>query len=430
MNQITGWVKRYTTVIRENRTILIICAATAISMTGFGIISPVLPLFAREFGVGNAAIGFVVGIYGLSRLCINLPAGILGERLGRKNLMWVGLAINGVCLYMTGRSQSIGDMAVWRFMSGGGAAMYMTGAMSYIADISTSENRGRMMSLQLGSLLLGTDIGPIIGGFVADRMGFRWPFYLAAIFACLASMWVLTHLKESRRDINKPSSTDSQPTSRKPIIDLDFQTMGRLLTNPTFLFVSCFTLLVFFTRTGSRQTLLPLLAVEQAGMSATKIGVLFTFMTAINLLLVLPVGSLTDRLGRKAVILPGVILSLAGLSIFSWSANIPLFFVGAFITGLGTGMIGPAPAAYIMDLAPPGKTGITVGLYRSFGDLGAILGPLLLGYIADLFHDKFTAIPGQGVAMEFNAVMLVVFGLLLLTFGKETAGKNQTDAAS
>lgn len=79
--------RRYTVLLRQNTAVAVVCIATAISMAGQGIISPVLPLFANEFGVGATAIGFVVGIFGLSRLFLNLPSGMIGERFGRRLLM-------------------------------------------------------------------------------------------------------------------------------------------------------------------------------------------------------------------------------------------------------------------------------------------------------------------------------------------------------
>jgi MFS family permease len=279
------------------------------------------------------------------------------------------------------------------------------------------------MSLQMGSLLLGTDVGPIIGGFVADTLGFRWPFYLAGILSCVAAVWVLLKLPETRRLTIKQTAEDvPQPTQAGR---WDFDVVKRLLYNPTFMMLSLFTLLVFFTRTGSRQTLLPILAVDRAGMSATQLGFLFTFMTTINLALVLPAGARTDRLGRKALILPGTLLTLGGLGLFAWASTMPLFFGAAALMGLGTGLIGSAPSAYAGDLAPPGKAGITMGLYRTFGDVGFITGPILLGWIADTFEDGFAGIPGQGVAMGFNAVLLVAVALLLVLVGKEAAGRRR-----
>ena len=84
-------IRPYVEIFRENGAILVLCVATAVSMSGLGIITPVLPLFAREFGIGTTAIGIVVGIFGLARLLMNIPSGFIGERFGRKVSIGGGL---------------------------------------------------------------------------------------------------------------------------------------------------------------------------------------------------------------------------------------------------------------------------------------------------------------------------------------------------
>jgi MFS family permease len=283
------------------------------------------------------------------------------------------------------------------------------------------------MGLQMGSLLLGMDLGPIIGGVVTDHLGFRWPFYLAGMVSAVAVIMVMTRLNEG--DMEAESSGAAQLTG--PGLGKEERDMGTirdLLANPTFLILSIFTLLVFFTRSGSRMTLLPLLAVEKVGMSATQLGFLFTLITTMNLILVITAGALTDRFGRKAVILPGAFMSLLGFSLFAWTTTVSAFFGAAFLLGLGTGLIGPVPAAYAADMAPLGKTGATMGLYRTFGDLGLIMGPVLLGWTADAIGHRFTKLLGMSVAMEFNAILLLAVAILLSAVGMETAARPQKKA--
>jgi MFS family permease len=425
--------RRYTSLFRGNGAVLVICITTIISMLGQGIMSPVIPLFARQFGVSVAAVGFVVSAFGLSRLFLNLPSGMIGQRFGRRLLMTTGLSINALGLFLTGTADSVVVMALCRFLSGAGSAMYMTGAMSYIADISTPGNRGQLMSLQQGSLLLGVSLGPSLGGLIADSLGLRWPFFAAGILSSLAAVWIVTRLPRLNPGSGGAGEaaverTPGRKAPRKPA--WDFRVIGTLLANPTFVLVSLFTLMVFFTRSGARHTILPLLAVEKVGMSATQLGLLITFMTIVNLALVLPAGALTDRFGRKAVILPGALFSIAGLSLFAWTTSFWAYFVAAIILGIGTGMIGPAPAAYAGDLSPAGKTGVTMGLYRTFGDIGLIMGPILLGYVADSFGDRFAGISGKGIAMELTGVLLLLMAIVLVLFGKETAGKKKEGAGS
>lgn len=420
-----GVVRRYVSLFRENRGLVQICVATLISMTGHGIIAPVLPLFAKGFGVSATAIGLVVGMFGMARIFFNLPAGLLSQRFGQKVMMGIGLILTGLSTWSMGTAGGLAGLIFWRFLAGTGSAMSVTAAMSFVTQISKIENRGRLLSLQLGSILLGSDIGPIIGGFVADLLGIRWPFYLAGILAGGAAVWVLLSLPTPIKEPGPETSSGKVDLSSDKRALLDLHTIKALLMNPTFVLVGLLTTVVFFTRAGARHTLLPLLSSGSMGMSATQLGLLLATIATVNLLMVMPAGSLADRLGRKAVLLPGALLSLLGLCLFALGSNVWIFYAAGVVLGIGTGFIGPAPAAYAGDLAPPGKTGITMALHRTFGDVGFVVGPVFLGLVADATEGIFAGISGLGVAMIFNALLLVAVSLLVVTVAVETAGRGQ-----
>ncbi|MBT4514385.1 MAG: MFS transporter [Chloroflexi bacterium] len=188
-----------------------------------------------------------------------------------------------------------------------------------------------------------------------------------------------------------------------------------MLSNPTFVVVGLFTMMVFLTRTGSRQTLVPIIAVDEIEMSLTMLGVMLFVMTTLNFFVVFPAGWLSDRFGRKPVMIPSIFLAGIGLFLFTIANNVEMMFVAAIIMGIGTGVAGPSPAAYIADLAPPGHTSLAMGLYRTFGDLGFIIGPIALGFVAET--------SGMTAALNINVVLLVGTGILLAFVAKETAGR-------
>ena len=402
--------------IRANRAMTAIALATTISMMGQGVIAPVLPQYASEYDVGLTSIGFVVAAFGFSRLFLNIPSGLLGAKYGRTVLMSVGLAITAVGNVGSGFAPEIVQLIAWRVVAGAGSAMFMTGAMAYVADISTRENRAQLMSIQQGALLLGVDLGPPLGGFVADNWGLDWPFFMAGGLAAAAAVWTAFRLpnrppgwtREGAVAVSVTASLASnQPKPRSPT--------KTMLSNPTFIVVGLFTLTVFLTRTGARQTLVPIIAVDQINMSLTMLGVMLFVMTTINFFIVFPAGWMADRYGRKQVMVPGIFLAGIGLLLFTIAGSVPMMFIAAIIMGIGTGVAGPAPAAYIADLAPPGQTSLAMGLYRTFGDLGFIIGPIALGFIAET--------SGMTTALNINVVLLVGIGILLAFVAKETAGR-------
>jgi MFS family permease len=134
-------LREYASILSSNANIPFLYITTAFISFGQGIIGPVLPLYAREFGVGAAMIGVVVGAFGIARLIVNLPAGLVSERHGRRLLLVGGPIISFISSVLMGIAGSYPELVAYRFMYGVGSAMYMTGAMTFIADVTTRENR-------------------------------------------------------------------------------------------------------------------------------------------------------------------------------------------------------------------------------------------------------------------------------------------------
>jgi DHA1 family multidrug resistance protein-like MFS transporter len=396
----------------DNQTLLILCVTTLLVMMNHGIISPVLPLYAQDFGVGTAMIGLTITVFGAARLLVNLPAGFLSERYGRRILLFGGPAVMALGSLGSGLAPTFGWLIASRFVTGAGSAMYMTGALINHADITTEENRGRLMSIYQGSLLAGVSIGPAVGGFVAQAFGLSAPFFLVAALAALTMLWSFGRMPETAQR-QRTAATPSKRARREPPAGQAVrQSVTSVLKQPGFLLVCLLTLSIFLTRTGSRLTLLPLVGENRLGMSPGVLGLVFAMMTVLNLLTLAPAGTMIDKLGRKVVIVPSALMTGAALALFAVSGEVWVFILAGVVHGLGTGIVGPAPAAYAADLAPAGARGMTMSLYRTFGDAGFVIGPVLLGSLADL--------AGFGWSLAFNALLLVSVALLFAAFARET----------
>lgn len=409
--------------LRQQRVLLMVCTATVIIMLGQGVITPVLPIFAESFGVGAAMVGLTVSVFGLARLFVNLPAGYVSERFGRRVLL-----IGGPIIVALGSLFSVGAVSFWqlilsRLIAGAGSAMFMTGAQVLLADVSNDHNRGRLMSLQQGSLLLGASFGPALGGFTAALWGFRAPFVVMAALSAVAAVWAFLQVQETRsQQAAAPMAASDKRAAMVAAPALKPRPgIATILFDINFLLVGMVTLAVFLTRTGSRQTLLPLVGHNRLDMDTGTLGVIFTIMGLLNMLMLLPAGSLIDRLGRKVVIVPSTLLTGIAIAICATSDNVWLFVGGTIVWGIATGLAGPAPAAYAADLAPPHMRGITMGLYRTFGDLGFFIGPVLLGWFADL--------GGYGWGLGANAIMLIAFALLFGIRARETLMRQSPQTA-
>jgi MFS family permease len=401
----------------ESQTLLVLCVTTVVVMMGQGIIAPLLPLYAKSFGVSTALAGLAISSFALARLLVNIPAGFLSERFGRRLLLVGGPVVSCVSYVFSGVAPTFEVLIAFRLLSGVGSAMYMTGAMIFLTDVTTEENRGRLMSIYQGSLLLGVSLGPAFGGLIADGFGLRAPFFVVAAMAAVTGVWSFVRMPETSERIQVAVAGEPEPGAEQPQQDV-VAVIRSLVIRPEFILVSLLTMSIFLTRTGARLTLIPIIGAERLGLSFGALGAIFTMMTVLNLVALLPAGTFIDRLGRKAVIVPSALVTAAALLMFALSGSVWLFVVAGFIHGIGTGIVGPAPAAYAADIAPPGMRGIAMGIYRTFGDAGFVIGPLLLGWLAD--------VSSFGWALSFNAALLLFFAFLFAVFARETvAGRSE-----
>jgi MFS transporter, DHA1 family, multidrug resistance protein len=398
---------------RENPVLLALSTIMFTNMLGFGMIVPVIPLYGRTFDVSSTMIGLLVTSFGVARLIFNLPAGRLADRIGRRKLLIAGPLISALGALLAFLAPDYWLLVGALSIQGIGSAIYATAAMTTLADISTDANRGRMMSLHQGSLLLGSAFGPTIGGVIGGFFGLQSVFLAAIVMYIAVAILAYNRIEETLKRDSSEGTSRGRTTGGAGALGL--------LLNFSFMAVAMVSLMVFFTRTGSRATIVPLRSAEDLLMSPTMIGALLTVAAILNVIALPLAGWGIDTFGRKNMIVPSTIISGAGVFIMATAPNVPLMFLGIAIYGAGTGVAGPAPAAYAADLARGRNYGATLGLFRSMSDAGFVLGPILLGWFADLRSFSF--------ALYVNATLLVIVGILFGIFAKEVRSDDEEDSA-
>ena len=394
--------------LAQRHSILIwLCAVVAVNQLGFGIIVPVVPLFADSFGVPQAAIGLAVAVYGLGRLLFNLPMGQLTERLGRRQVILGGEVITAIGSLLCGLAPSFEWLILFRFVGGIGAATVLTGAQVMLADISTPANRGRMMSFYMGWFLFAVGLGPTPGGLIANWLGLTAPFFAFAVLSLLAALvcwWKLPETRHLAGDQEARGSARPAPSA--------LAVARQLLLRPAFPLVSFVTFVQFMARTGAIFTVVPIMAQSRMGLDPLQIGVALTVGNLINLMVTPVAGILVDRFGRRMVIVPGTLLSGVAFAAFVMVGSYPMFLAVCLLWGFSGGIGGSAPGAYAADLAPPGANGVTMGIYRTLADAGYVVGPALLGFLADA--------AGANAALYTIGGLFLVAGVLFALFAPET----------
>lgn len=391
----------------RDRTFLALCLLILVNQLGFGIITPVMPAYARSFGLGASSVGLVIGSYGLARFLANVPAGQVAERRGRRTVLIVGTAITSVASALIATAANLPQLLIYRLLAGLGAATVLTGGQIMVGDIATAENRGRMMSIYQGFFLVGVGFGPTPGGLLADHFGLRAPFVAYAVFSATACGLALLLIRETKpQEDGRPRETVAPDTDT-----VDGLSLRTVVWGAPFLLIGAVSFAQFLARTGALFTVVPLLAKESIGLSASQIGLAMSLIWVVNIATLYHAGELSDRYGRKRVIVPSTLVAGLAVAMFALSRNYPLFLLSAVVWGIGSGISGPSPAAYVADIAPAALRGRVFGLYRSVSDSGYIVGPLLLGWL--------TETSGYTAPLALTAALILLSGALFALFAPE-----------
>jgi len=389
---------------RERRILLWMCVLVAVNQLGFGSVVPVLPLYARQFGVPVAWVGAAIAAYGLARLFSAAPAGQIADRLGRRHALAFGAIASSAGNLWCALAGSYPEFMAGRFLAGIGAGLVVTAGQIVLADISTPERRGRMMSLYWGSFIFAAGAGPLPGGLLAEWFGLPAPFLAYSVLGLVVAAVAWFAVGETRQ-----MARDRAHGTKLP----GFLTQLRLVgASRGFALICLVSLVNAATRTGGLFNIVPLLGSEWLHLAPGTIGLALALGSLAGLFAAYPAGWLSDRFGRKPVIVPTAILSGVAMLLFCFAPNLPWFMAAGLAWGLASGMGGAAPATYAADTAPPGMNAAAMSLFRMLGDIGYVAGPISLGLIVD-FH-------GPTAALAVCALLLAASGVLFALFAPET----------
>lgn len=390
----------------ERRVLIWMCVLVAVNQLGFGAMVPSLALYAQSFGVPASAIGLAIAIYGLARFTSAIPAGQLSDRLGRRPTLAVGGLVSGLGNLWCAWATSYPEFIVARFVAGAGAGLILTTGQVVLADITTPERRGRTIAIYQGTFLFAVGIGPFPGGLLADYVSLAAPFAAYGIASLIVTVVAWFAVSETR-DLARASSPGGG------LAHLSLMSQLRVLMGKVgFLLVSLISLMNAVVRTGGLFAIIPMLATTTLGLSVAALGFALMIGSVSGLVAAYPAGWLTDRFGRKAVIVPATVMTGASMLLFCLAPSFVWFTVACIVWGVASSVGGAAPAAYAADSAPPGMNAAAIGTFRMTSDAGYVIGPLALGLMVDLY--------GPVVSLMVAAALLVLVGAAFAAFAPET----------
>ena len=355
------------------------------TVTGVGIVVPLLPVYAHNLGASGIYIGLIFGSFSLSRTFLLPYFGRYSDKKGRKPFIVVGLFAYTLVSLTFILANNVESLIGIRFVQGIASAMIMPAVQAYVGDITPAGREGFTMGLFNMSMFLGLSIGPLIGGIIHDRFSLDTSF-AAMGFLALAGFLLSLFLLP--------------PTKSEPVVNRGTEPLEwkRLLYDRDMAGLFLFRL-AYAACIGVIWSFLPVLADTEFSLSSSSIGILVMIGVFFSGMLHVPMGFLADRVNRKMmVIIGGLIISYAIFS-FEWADSFNDLVVASLFFGLGGGVSTPALMALaVLKGNATEAMGSVMGLLAMAHSLGMLTGSLLAGLMMDIFRLR-QAFPSGGVIM-------------------------------
>ncbi|NNG18332.1 MFS transporter [Naumannella sp. ID2617S] len=361
-----NWVRRRTTLPRDVLVLGVIAFCVAV---GFGVLIPVLPVFAKSFGVDNLMAGMVVSVFALVRLVTSPFCGRIANLLGGRTTLAVGIWIVALSSALCGLATSYPWLLVMRGLGGIGSAMFTVSAMTLLLNSVEPQLRGRAAGFFQGGFLLGGMTGPAIGGIIS-HISLAAPFYYYAATLAVAGTVGLLML----RSTGTPGETAADPTPVRPLAEV--------ARDPRFQAACLANLSQGWNSMGTRTALTPVLVVEVLHRDTSWTGIAFAIAAVSQTLALAPIGRFVDTVGRRPAMIAAGLVGAAGMVAVPFAPNIWVLIAVLAVYGLAAAALGTAPAAAVGDAAGA-RGGTPVAIFSMMSDVGAILGPVVAGLIAD-----------------------------------------------
>ncbi len=364
-----------------------------IDLVGFGIIIPILPLYATSFKASPATIGILLASYSLMQMVATPYLGALSDKWGRRPVLLVSQVGTLLSFLLMGFANSLPMLFAARLLDGISGGNIST-AQAYISDVTPERDRARAFGLIGAAFGIGFIAGPALGGFLARDGNYAAPAFAAAAISLVTLLLTWTMLPESR-----PKERRNQV--RTPRV-LDIAAFREAIGEGQLGLL----LLIFFVfnlAQAAFQSMFALFALARHEFGARETGYVLAYVGLLAVLLQGgAIGPIVRRWGEQRVARAGLVCAAAGLLTSAWAPAWPLLLLTLAPLSVGLSLATPSLNSLLTRESSDGRYGRALGLSQSVAALARVLGPLLAG-----FAFRYLGVP---------APFLLASALLLLAY--------------
>ncbi len=378
----------------------IIWSTVAIDMIGFGIILPVLPLYAQDLGASPTTIGFLLATFSVAQLLCAPLWGRLSDRIGRKPVILVSLFGTALGSFITGGAGVLWLLFAGRLIDGASGASVSV-AQAAVTDVAPPEERPRLLGLLGAAFGVGFVLGPALGA-LASFGGRHLPFYVAGTLALVNGLVAIRRLPETR-------PVPTVPTVPTPVLpDHDVDAPGELDATARRSMLTRLALAAFLSTAAfsAFEATLALLGEERFSLGASGISALFV---GIGVALVLvqggAVGPVTARFGGVGTLRIALAVNAAGLLVLAAATSWGLLLLALALLVVGQGLAAPSLSALVATTAHGERRGGALGWQQSAGGAARVVGPVMGGVLFEHVGVPVPYLVGAGLLVTCLAVI-------------------------
>lgn len=340
---------------------------------GFGIVMPIIPIYALQIGGSLTDSGLVLSVYQLSMVIFQTPFGRLSDKIGRKPILLIGLIVYSIGSFFCSMVSSIEQMILLRALQGIGASMFNPVSQVILTDLVPENMRGTIMGACMMVLNLGWFASPVLGGIISDTMDMRIVFIICGALTITSIVPIFLYVPETAKKKigNNEKIKAAIPSSAKSTL--------------TFLFIAT------FLSSVNASLVLPLIRnfMYLFGATITEIGIVTSAFGITSAVFQGPAGALSDKRGRKKLIIPGYFLISIILPVYVLAKDTMQFIVIRAFHGVASALTGPTVLALLADITTREVRGTVMSSYNTAMSLGMVIGPTLGAYLAEQYGYEF-----------------------------------------
>lgn len=381
------------------KSVLSLSFIVATRFFGLFIVLPVLSLYALNLkGSNEILVGLLVGVYAIMQMILQLPFGMLSDKIGRKNSLAIGLVIFIIGSFVCAWSDDIYYMIFGRFLQGCGAVGAVATAM--ISDFTKEEERGKAMAMMGAMIGLAFASSMVLSPFLSAKFGLSSLFNLSAVLTLICVILLYTAV---------PKEVHIRTFEEKAPLFVLLGDKNLTLMNLTNFLQKMFMTMAFFA--------IPIVLVKEMGYPQEGLWKVYSVAMVFGFLAMGFAGAIGERRGlSKQILLAGILFFVVSYFVFAISETKFFFIVGVVIFFIGFNMHEPIMQSLASKFAKADQKGSVLGIFNSAGFFGSFMGGVLGGWLMSEF--------GIHILAYIIAVVGIFWFLLLLKLSDPNRFKN------